>query len=59
MDKEKALKIIEVAKGLTKLQEEFKALTGATFTVSQNLLDLVNYAQGFLSALKTNKEQPK
>jgi len=59
MNKEKALKIIEIAKGLSKLQEEFKALTGATFTVSQNLLDLINYTQGFLAAFPVIEEQPK
>lgn len=53
MDKTKAEKILLIAEQLLKLQEEFKTLTGDPFTVSQNLLDTINFSHGFLTAIKT------
>jgi hypothetical protein len=58
VDKEKALRVVDIANALLKLQELYKQVTGSNFTVSQNLIDTVNYAQGFIAALKTI-EAPK
>lgn len=54
MDKNKAEQILAIAQQILKLQELFKEVTGTTFQVSQNLLDAVNFSNGFLTALNTN-----
>lgn len=58
MDKNKAEAILTIAAQVLKLQEEFKNITGTAFNISQNLVDSVNYSQGFLAALRST-ETPK
>lgn len=60
MDKNKAEQIVSIAQQILRLQEAFKNVTGNTFQVSQNLLDAVNFSNGFLSALNAPQaEAPK
>lgn len=59
MDKNKAEQIVSIAQQILRLQEAFKNVTGNTFQVSQNLLDAVNFSNGFLSALNVPQEAPK
>lgn len=54
MDKNKAEQVLAIAQQILKLQESFKEVTGTAFQVSQNLLDAVNFSNGFLTALNTN-----
>lgn len=53
MDKNKAEQVLAIAQQILKLQESFKEVTGTAFQVSQNLLDAVNFSNGFLTALNT------
>jgi len=56
MDKNKAEQIIVIANEVLKLQELFKEVKGSPFTVSQNLLDAVHNASGFLEGLNSKEE---
>lgn len=59
MNQSKAEEVLRIAAQVLKLQEDFKNLTGAIFNVSQNLVDSVNYAQGFLAALRQQQQEAK
>ena len=49
MNKEKAVRIIELAKEIIKAQKELSDL-GVTFQITQSLSDAVSFSQGYLVA---------
>jgi hypothetical protein len=58
MDKNRATRILAIAKLIGELQVEFKDLTGATFNVSQNFIDTVHFVQGYLAAVAAHEPKP-
>jgi hypothetical protein len=56
MNKEKALRVIELAKEIIKAQKELRKL-GVSFQISQSLSDAVSFSQGYLVAVDQQTPQ--